>query len=184
MTLELEKFKKLAKEFASISLQLGDEWLIKTSKRAGTEIVYLEKRIIKPSDKGPQNANNFDECSDDLEFSSPEYTVFVYHIIYSESYSVPVLWFTAHRSNGKLLPLEELWKLIPNCFKSSDPDTKWNMLTQQEHPMLGIPYFMVHPCYTSDLLSVCCSKNYIISWLSAVGPVAGLTLSLEYAKYI
>ncbi|KAF8796665.1 Ubiquitin-like-conjugating enzyme ATG10 [Argiope bruennichi] len=180
MTLEFENFKKLANDFASISLQLGDEWVIKTTKRNDIEDIYLEKRIIKSCDKECQDKNN----SDEVEFPTFEYAVFIYHIIYSKSYYVPVLWFTAHHSNGKLLSLEELWKLIPNCFKNNDPDAKWNMLTQQEHPILGIPYFMIHPCYTSDLLSACCSKNYIITWLSVVGPVAGLNLPLEYAKHI
>ncbi|PRD35409.1 UNVERIFIED_CONTAM: Atg10 [Trichonephila clavipes] len=183
MTLEFEKFKTFATDFASISSKLGDEWVLRTSKIGKLEEIYLEKRIIKTCNEESEIINDSDKCDGELENSNPKYTVFVYHIIYSHSYSVPVLWFTAQHEDGKLLSLEELWKQIPSCFKSSESDSKWNTLTQQEHPVLGIPYFMVHPCYTADLLSACHSSNYIISWLSIVGPVAGLTLSLNYAKY-
>ncbi|GFS32142.1 ubiquitin-like-conjugating enzyme ATG10 [Nephila pilipes] len=183
MTLEFEKFKTFATDFVSVSSKLGDEWALRTSKIGKLEEIYLEKRTIKMHDEVSEIVDNSNNCDDELEILSPKYTIFVYHIIYSHSYSVPILWFTAHHEDGKLLSLEELWKQIPSCFKNNEPDSKWNILTQQEHPILGIPYFMVHPCYTADLLSTCSSSNYIISWLSIVGPVAGLTLSLKYAKY-
>ncbi|GIX71188.1 ubiquitin-like-conjugating enzyme ATG10 [Caerostris darwini] len=168
MTLEFEKFKIYAEEFASISSQLGDEWVIKRSKIGENVNIYLEKRIVKSYNEESENKNTSNISSDEIEFLSPSYIIFVYHIIYSQSYSVPVLWFTAHYEDGKLLSLEELWKSIPNCFKTNEPNTKWNMLTQQEHPILGIPYFTVHPCYTADLLSACCSSNYVISWLKTI----------------
>ena len=29
----------------------------------------------------------------------------------------------------------------------------WETITQAEHPELGIPFFQLHPCYTSELMA-------------------------------
>ncbi|KAG8199392.1 hypothetical protein JTE90_000261 [Oedothorax gibbosus] len=177
MTLDYEKFKAQAQEFISISEKLNDAWLIRTLKNKEQEI-YLEKRIVKANLE--TNENNTSPDQD--EHIDPNLTTFVYHIVYSQSYSVPVLYFNAHFQNGKSLKLEEVWALVPNCY-TTNSTTKWEMITQQEHPKLGIPCFGIHPCHTKDLVLPCSTSNYLITWLSVVGPVVGLSLPLEYAKY-
>nr|XP_015907455.1 ubiquitin-like-conjugating enzyme ATG10 [Parasteatoda tepidariorum]XP_015907456.1 ubiquitin-like-conjugating enzyme ATG10 [Parasteatoda tepidariorum]XP_015907457.1 ubiquitin-like-conjugating enzyme ATG10 [Parasteatoda tepidariorum]XP_015907459.1 ubiquitin-like-conjugating enzyme ATG10 [Parasteatoda tepidariorum] len=178
MTLQYEQFKKFASEFVSISSNLGDEWVLKSIKKGPEEEVYLEKRILKPDNKD----NDIPDIDRNEIEQMSSFKIFVYHIIYSQSYSVPVLCFNANHEDGKLLSLDEIWNEIPKCYGNL-PENKWNMLTQQEHPKLGIPCFMIHPCYTADLMSACKSSNYIISWLSIIGPIVGLNLSLQYAKF-
>ncbi|KAG9353571.1 hypothetical protein JZ751_011690 [Albula glossodonta] len=61
---------------------------------------------------------------------------------------------------------------------------------QQEHPLIGQPFFFLHPCRTADfmrpLLQVAHAENrklnYIVSWLSVVGPVVGLDVPLSYCE--
>lgn len=165
MTLNLEEFKKCAKEFIYLSSTIGDDW---SMKKTDNDSFYLEKRNV----------------IHDITTQTSESTLFVavYHIIYSLSYSVPVLYFNVHHENGKLLTLDEIWNKIPKCYESETD--KWNTLTQQEHPILGMPYFMVHPCHTADFMKNCSTANYLISWLSIVGPLAGLQLSLEYGRHV
>lgn len=75
-------------------------------------------------------------------------------------------------------------------------------VTQAEHPILGVPFFTIHPCQTANIMAlfrpgtiffylsvtsyivedpaVSSTANYLLSWLSVVGPVIGLELPLRY----
>eukprot|EP00057_Strongylocentrotus_purpuratus_P010345 XP_011664819.1 PREDICTED: ubiquitin-like-conjugating enzyme ATG10 [Strongylocentrotus purpuratus] len=110
---------------------------------------------------------------------------FEYHIIHSASYNVPVLYFTACKSDGKLLTLEEVWRQVPGSYQERLRHQRWTFITQQEHPLLGRPFFQLHPCRTADLMKSVApiSKgNYVMTWLSSVGPVVGLELPLAFAN--
>ncbi|EDO39026.1 predicted protein, partial [Nematostella vectensis] len=123
------------------------------------------------------------------------YWIFGYHGLYSPSYSVPVLYFTANKQDGTPLSLEEVWSNIPHVYHQRLQYEKWTFLTQQEHPILGAPCFQLHPCHTADLMkntsptgsftaqgSKQIGTNYLVSWLSQVGPVVGLNLPLQYCS--
>ncbi|XP_076462364.1 ubiquitin-like-conjugating enzyme ATG10 isoform X2 [Babylonia areolata] len=107
-----------------------------------------------------------------------------YHVVYSHSYSVPVLFFNVCKSDGSRLSLEEVWRRVPHEFQQRFHHHKWATLTQQEHPLLGSPFFMLHPCHTATLMSqVPCPQDkryYLVKWLSSVGPVVGLHLPPAY----
>ncbi|ESO94518.1 hypothetical protein LOTGIDRAFT_67210, partial [Lottia gigantea] len=109
-----------------------------------------------------------------------------YHIVYSSSYSVPVLYFNVYKADGKLLSLENIWKIVPDVYQQELQADKWSILTQQEHPLLGRPFYQLHPCHTEMMMKNIRTMldkrcDYLISWISSVGPVVGLNLSLQYA---
>ncbi|KFO37253.1 Ubiquitin-like-conjugating enzyme ATG10 [Fukomys damarensis] len=62
--------------------------------------------------------------------------------------------------------------------------------SHQEHPILGQPFFVLHPCKTTEFMAPVLKNsqeinrtiNYITSWLSVVGPAVGLNVPLSYAK--
>ncbi|KAI1280569.1 Serine/threonine-protein phosphatase 2A activator [Halotydeus destructor] len=144
-----------------------------------------------------------------------------YHVVYSETYQVPVLYFNVTKQDGSYLSIEEIWSNIPVCLRpeppGSEPLSRTNegekaaeesdngtlaigfqhfghMVTQMEHPLLGLPYFMVHPCNTSRLMALSrtlshqfpeqgntgSSCSYLLTWLSVVGPVARLSIDPMY----
>ncbi|KAM9321977.1 ubiquitin-like-conjugating enzyme ATG10 isoform 1-T1 [Pholidichthys leucotaenia] len=111
-----------------------------------------------------------------------------YHILYSCSYSVPVLYFRASTQEGRSLTLEEVWSSVHPNFQRRLKNSPLNTIAQQEHPLLGQPFFMLHPCRTEEfmrpMLQAAQEKlrpvNYVLSWLSAVGPVVGLDVPLKY----
>jgi hypothetical protein len=47
------------------------------------------------------------------------------------------------------------------------------MITQADHPLLGRPYWYVHPCETGSLLKTMGAdeENVVKQWLSWVGPL-------------
>ncbi|KAF4532909.1 hypothetical protein B566_EDAN001513 [Ephemera danica] len=106
-----------------------------------------------------------------------------YHVLYSLSYSVPVLYFNVWRNNGTLLTLEELWGRVAEPYKQAVNLAKWNTLTQKEHPVLGTPFFQLHPCHTAELLCQVPNRsgNPLLTWLSSVSCAVGLRIPHEYA---
>lgn len=106
------------------------------------------------------------------------------HVIYSESYCNPVLYFNIFSSDGKLISLQDIWdNHVHQSYKSRVNHDPWSFLTQLEHPVLLMPYIQLHPCHTSNFMrpfheltqSGCSSTfNYVLSWLSVVLPVIGL----------
>eukprot|EP00079_Xenopus_tropicalis_P032506 XP_017946277.1 PREDICTED: ubiquitin-like-conjugating enzyme ATG10 isoform X2 [Xenopus tropicalis] len=112
-----------------------------------------------------------------------------YHVLYSISYQAPVLYFRASFLDGKPLTLDEIWARVHDCFRPSLLQGPWETVTQQEHPILGQPFFVLHPCRTNEFMSTLQGSsgrdgNYIVSWLSTVGPVVGLYLPLSYGKNV
>ena len=112
--------------------------------------------------------------------TSPQQLItFEYHVTYSSSYNVPVLYFNAWHVTGRLLTLEEVWSLVP----PTTPQDRYSYITQVDHPLLARPFFKLHPCRTEQLMGLLegQSRRYLISWLSALGRDVGLTLDMRYA---
>lgn len=57
-------------------------------------------------------------------------------------------------------------------------------ITQDEHPILGLPFWYIHPCNTHSVMKqfdqhIINTTNYIKIWLSFYGPAAGCNLSSQ-----
>ena len=140
-------------------------------------------------------SEDLDDAS--LEKRTDTFVQMEYHVIHSVSFQVPILYFNASYSNGQSLVISDVWELLSPEFVLPESD-RWGMVTQQEHPYLGRPFYHIHPCHTAGAMgrAVLCSTgkegkeegeggaggNYLVTWLSTFGPVVGLTLPLEYAQ--
>lgn len=106
------------------------------------------------------------------------------HVVYSDSYCNPVLFFNIYDCHGKTFPLEYIWEsIVESSFVSHIKHNPWSFLTQAEHPVLSIPFFQLHPCHTADFMKplheLSRSENvtqfcYVRSWLSIVLQVIGI----------
>ncbi|XP_062469877.1 ubiquitin-like-conjugating enzyme ATG10 [Pezoporus occidentalis] len=172
---------------------LGDGYLSKTH-------FQIRNRSIPPDLKEKCSANieqalftHAEESLDDSQVAgvcaTEEVVRYEYHVLYSSSYQVPVLYFRACFLDGRPLTLGEIWRSVHACYQDRLQEGPWDTITQQEHPLLGQPFFVLHPCRTNEFISsiLISSRtynrhtNYIILWLSTVGPVVGLNLPLSYA---
>ena len=119
------------------------------------------------------------------------------HIVYNEIYNTPALWLKATRSDGVPLTREEVARLCGVGVGEGEGEEEggWTVLSQDEHPILGQPFFFLHPCGTpgrmTRLLMVVdgegVGKNedgdekktragltYLIKWFGLVAAVLGL----------
>lgn len=111
-----------------------------------------------------------------------------FHIVYSPSYRVPVLYFRAYHSDGQPLSFNEIEKDLPSHSTKLLSESKWTFITQEEHPYLNRPWYKLHPCGTSDWMKLLflgdtsLNKNgfvieqYLVSWFSVIGQVIGLKI--------
>ncbi|KAM4623680.1 ubiquitin-like-conjugating enzyme ATG10 [Polymixia lowei] len=115
-----------------------------------------------------------------------------YHILYSCSYRTPVLYFRAFTLEGRSLSLDEVWNTVHPNYKLRLQQSPWDTITQQEHPLLGQSFFVLHPCRTEEFMTPVVRAaqeehrevNYVVTWLSVVGPVVGLDLPLSYSTQL
>eukprot|EP01132_Coremiostelium_polycephalum_P002869 gene2869-3565_t len=58
-----------------------------------------------------------------------------------------------YNKDYSLLPWSEIWDYLPlsNYDKPNISNTPF--ISQAEHPLLGIPFYQLHPCETSKLMN-------------------------------
>ena len=152
MAFTLDEFNQCINDLYEQSQQIHDRWqLVKASK--GSYLVYSFV---------DQNCLKYD-----------------FHAVFSESYSVPVLYFNISHLDGSLLSVDEVW----NLFQHRKNSNMYETITQQEHPILQRPFFVLHPCHTENLLRQVADqsvKKRFLFWLSIYGQSIGLPLSVNY----
>jgi len=85
--------------------------------------------------------------------------------------------------------MEDIYGDIPDEVKKSFSDS---CISQGEHPVLGVPYYFVHPCNTAALMALLCvprpdedsaaadtRRNFVLNWLSWVSPLFNIPLMLD-----
>ncbi|XP_026799809.3 ubiquitin-like-conjugating enzyme ATG10 isoform X2 [Pangasianodon hypophthalmus] len=199
--LDEKAFHLCCKLFLQHSGVIRDGWSWAEVK--GGEEGYIKKTAIMPgrfcslpnhkADDGMSALTGAVELDDEAAggYSVCESQVLMhyeYHVLYSFSHQVPILYFRASTLDGQPLSLHEVWSNIHPNYRQRLLQGPWDALTQQEHPLLGQPFFMLHPCHTEEfmrpLFKMAHAKkrkvNYIATWLSVVGPVVGLDVPLSY----
>ncbi|XP_076671076.1 autophagy-related 10 [Andrena cerasifolii] len=194
-TITWEEFIENAKNFVEMSCKISDGWelrgnqdlpgqayVARQKKRfisAGSELTHHS--MLESNDRNDDL--NFELRLDPFEAASviEKPLVTEHHVLWSMSYSVPVIYFNGWKSDFpgiNLVTPEEAQSLVPGG------QLKYMELSQAIHPILGTPFLHLHPCASHELLQVTSkSKNKLVSWLSTVAPAAlGLKLQPEYCE--
>ncbi|XP_058101869.1 ubiquitin-like-conjugating enzyme ATG10 [Magnolia sinica] len=165
------------------------------SKKAEGYLSLENTLLLKSNEEHQAEGSYFgeEEPLDDatlVQSYNQESHIYDFHILYSNSYRVPVLYFRGYRSDGQPLALDDIEKDLPSYSSSILKESKWTFMTQEDHPYLKRPWFTLHPCGTSDWMKllfhghVLPAKDvvvhqYLLSWLSVVGQAVGLRIPLE-----
>ncbi|XP_061746450.1 ubiquitin-like-conjugating enzyme ATG10 isoform X2 [Nerophis ophidion] len=159
-----EDFRHLCQVFLKTSDRLRDGW--SWERVQGSEEGYLKKTALRSVliQSGDQDLKGSGSDSEDVSEGDDTDTAaesegstcalqYEYHILYSCSFMTPVLYFRASTLEGRSLSLEEVWGSVHPHFRSRVRHSPLTSITQQEHPVLGQPFFMLHPCKTDHLMS-------------------------------
>ncbi|XP_065368400.1 ubiquitin-like-conjugating enzyme ATG10 [Calliphora vicina] len=166
-TLTWAEFSKESLEFLDISKQLDDTWSweVKNAEVEGQSYLRYTKKLTHPL--------------------SQELIQIEYHIVYSISYQVPMLYLQAYANDGKPMSLENVWTIFQH-----DQDTKYSredmlsILTQMDHPIYFRPFICLHPCRTSEILAATPkSCNRVLTFISVMGPYMQLKLDNRYGLH-
>ncbi|XP_075994648.1 ubiquitin-like-conjugating enzyme ATG10 isoform X2 [Genypterus blacodes] len=206
-SLDEESFHHCCQLLLKLSDRLRDGWSWEAVQ--GCDEGYLKKTAVSSAEPRPPQDRQFgpdaadimagntpdDDDEDDGVCEAPEGSSsssqvlqYEYHILYSCSYRTPVLYFRAFTLEGRSLSLEEVWSSVHPNYRARLQQSPLNTITQQEHPMLGQPFFVLHPCRTEEFMSPVLQAaqqqsrwvNYVLTWLSVVAPVVGLEVPLDY----
>ncbi|EFA85988.1 autophagy protein 10 [Heterostelium album PN500] len=146
-----------------------------------------------------QTINSSNERDITTSKLNQKFVHYEYHISFSVSYQVPVLYLNVYNSDSSFIKWDDIWNLLPlsSYDKSNLSSIPW--ISQVDHPLLGIPFYQLHPCETANLMNQVLANNnivdddkcsttittqnhendYLLSWLSIVGPLVGIRLPKE-----
>ncbi|KAJ2478858.1 E2-like conjugating enzyme atg10 [Coemansia sp. RSA 2131] len=169
---------------------------VRTSRGSHT---YLQ--ISKPLFLAPNDSDDaVDSDIEDLEDTDPtqldtcsamECGLIEYHVVYSASWRVPVLYVRVHASTGVVMDCRQVADMLVADSKvrgAMDAVEFGGALGIQDHPELNEPFMYLHPCHTATLLRAVVvpardgrgaeigQRNYISAWLSLTGAAVGLSL--------
>ncbi|XP_067885723.1 ubiquitin-like-conjugating enzyme ATG10 isoform X2 [Heterodontus francisci] len=143
--------------------ELNEGYMVKVhlrSKKSKNNLVVgdhcfqgLQCHELEPFSEEEVNMENVSNDTEEAQVTTSELIRYEYHVVYSSSYQAPVLYFRACYSDGKPLALKEIWENVHNCYKERLFQGPWDTITQQEHHLLGQPFFVLHPCRTSELMT-------------------------------
>jgi ubiquitin-like-conjugating enzyme ATG10 len=130
----------------------------------------------------------------DTAIMSPQQLLSVWNfsIVYSETWMVPVLYFSVTRNdNGMPFWRNEILEMLDNTDNVEDT---WHFVSYQEHPITGEPSCFLHPCQTAQRLEMLHEQQQqqqqqqhggadsfvgspiILSWLTMMLPAVGYSI--------
>ena len=152
MAMTKQEFDNFSRDLVLTSDRLGDSFqLIENNSN-----LYVKKSELIMSER--------DNCTIVVE----------YHICFSPSFGSPVIYFIGARANGSKMTLPEIKELCPSFRNCSS-----EVISQNEHPVLGIPYYFLHPCHTAEMLEkLNVTGNKLAAWLSLAAQFVGMPVNM------
>lgn len=111
----------------------------------------------------------------------PQYIEWRFSFLYSDTWMVPVLYFTVKHNDGMPFQRSQVLNML-NIDENNVTDI-WDFLSYEEHPVTGEPSFFLHPCQTCERLSLLFQQNNqqatpssLLSWMTMILPTIGFRI--------
>ncbi|XP_033214588.1 ubiquitin-like-conjugating enzyme ATG10 isoform X2 [Belonocnema kinseyi] len=193
-TMTWEAFVENAESILRISNAISDHWEFEGDKDVpGQAYLFRREKTFIPNDYPIEEAskNVEDNLSNELRlkfredpFEAPSASerplVKEHHILWSVSFSVPLLYFNGWKSDFP--GTNPVSVEVAQRFMEHET-LAYTELSQAIHPILGTPFLHLHPCMSQNILrNLSKSNNKLVSWLSIMAP-AGLNLKIRPEYY-
>lgn len=110
--------------------------------------------------------------------SSMGVTQLTLSVCYSLAYSTPVLYFRGCDLSGSPVDLSEM---IGAEAVETDRELRWGLVSPTDHPVTGQPYYYLHPCHNSALIT---GKPELMCWMSTVLPMVKVRFPRDLARQL
>ncbi|KAG0618998.1 hypothetical protein M758_4G108300 [Ceratodon purpureus] len=136
---------------------------------------YLVLQDIRVSSDQKDDMEEFQVCDDDDDgddvedhatmhvgaLGVNEQHLYTYHVVYNESYRVPMLFLQGRLQDGRPLQWDSVLRDLPVGSQHVSDQSRWTFLTQEDHPLLHRPWFALHPCGTSEIMRLVFSDFFL-----------------------
>lgn len=122
-----------------------------------------------------------------------------FSIVYSDTWRVPILYFTVDDSNGNPCSRSQALAHLKQLSATNHVKDSWDFLSIEEHPVSQVPSFFLHPCQTSERMqtlisTVSCHEDLVdnrnkpnlllLSWMSMILPSVGYPMPSKIFQQI
>jgi hypothetical protein len=137
------------------------------------ELLWSDERVFSDPDVVAKDP------LDDIESSQSEW---IFSIVYSDTWRVPVLYFQVQQRNGTPCTRNYVLEVLTEQSHQNKVPDSWDFVSQEEHPVSRCPSFFLHPCRTQarlDILQASTSVEALrlLSWMSMIFPSVGCSIS-------
>ena len=127
--------------------------------------------------------------TDEIKSSESEFeSEWNFSIVYSETWRVPVLYFSVQQKDGTPCTRNHVLEVLQGDSHSHQNQVadSWDFVSHEEHPVSRCPSFFLHPCRTQERLetllqtansSISDVALRLLSWMSMIFPSVGCSLS-------
>jgi len=133
------------------------------------------------------DSNYFSNACLDSECRDESWFEWLFSVVYSDIWCVPVLYFRVQHLDGTTCSRNEVLNLL-KYREHLDPKSfdSWDFISEEEHPVTGVPSQFLHPCQTSARLTTLMAgfdENYLpgkllLSWMSLMLPAVHCKIPL------
>ena len=112
----------------------------------------------------------------DVEYEIPNNNVeWIFSIVYSETWQVPVLYFTVSQEDRIPCSRDQVLEIL------KEQDDSWEFVSYEEHPATGVPSLFLHPCQTKERMAQLLDhgntpEQQLWSWMSLIFPTVGFSI--------
>jgi len=162
-------------------VNLLQQWHIQRKNNNDIEYIVREECVFYHEDV-TSAVNDEDEIIPNVEDAvikslCSNHIAWNYSIVFSPTYGVPVFYFRANFLDGTSVGREQVLRVLHrNVDATGEDDDGWDFVSEEEHPVTGVPHYFLHPCQTPillNLLSDTVEENIspgqlLLSWLSMI----------------
>ena len=141
---------------------IHSEWSVRRHTRQGIYLVHERPIYVRlTKDSASHDPYMFEDetvMQDDTAIivmsdeSRNKDTVWMLSVVYSHTYTAPVLYFTVHHLDGTPCDRDDVVAWLQQTHQLNTMDLSWDIVSVDQHPMTAEPSFFLHPCSTKQWL--------------------------------